>query len=92
VIIDGSTINILDTTATDKLKSMITTLENWDIELYITGLKGPIRDVIDKSGLREFLGKDHYFRDPHEAVTEILKIMDKEDQKSRLEDYKNVAG
>jgi len=92
VIIDGSSINSLDTTATDQLKSMITTLRNWNIELYITGLKGPVRDVINKSGLRDFLGKDHYYREPHEAVTEILKIMDQHDQKSRLEDYKEVTG
>lgn len=92
VVIDGSTINNLDTTATDKLKSMITTLKNWDIELYITGLKGPVRDVIDKSGLREFLGEDHYFRDPHEAISHILEIMDKENQESRLQDYKDVTG
>lgn len=90
VIIDGSSINTLDTTAVEQLKSMITTLKNWDIELYITGLKGPVRDVINKSGLREFLGGDHYFREPHEAVTHILERMDQEDQKSRLDDYKEV--
>ena len=92
VIIDGSTINSLDTTATDQLKSMITTLRNWDIELYITGLKGPVRDVIDKSGLREFLGDDHYYREPHEAVKKILEIIDQENQTSRLDEYKNVTG
>ncbi len=92
VIIDGSSINTLDTTAAEQLKSMITTLKNWDIELYITGLKGPVRDVINKSGLRDFLGEDHYYREPHEAVTEILKIMDEEDQQSRLDNYKEVTG
>ncbi len=92
VIIDGSSINTLDTTAADQLKSMITTLRNWDIELYITGLKGPVRDVIERSGLREFLGPDHYFREPHEAVAQILEILDNEDNKSRLEDYKRVSG
>jgi SulP family sulfate permease len=92
VVIDGSTINNLDTTATDKIKSMATTLKNWDIELYITGLKGPVRDVIDKSGLREFLGEDHYFRDPHEAVSQILEIMDEENEETRLQDYKDVIG
>ncbi|HKK45841.1 MAG TPA: sulfate permease [Balneolaceae bacterium] len=91
VIIDGSTINTLDTTATDQLKSMITTLRNWDIELYITGLKGPVRDVIDKSGLREFLGDDHYYREPHEAVKKILELMDQKNHTSRLEEYKNVT-
>lgn len=87
VIIDGSTINTLDTTAIDQLKSMATTLKNWDIELFITGLKGPVRDVISKSGMRDFLGEDHFFREPHEAVQHILKIMDHEDETSRLDTY-----
>ena len=91
VIIDGSSINTLDTTATDQLTSMITTLRNWDIELYITGLKGPVRDVVEKSGLREFLGEDHYYREPHEAVKRILEIMDQKNHTSRLEEYKNVT-
>lgn len=88
VIIDGSTINTLDTTAIEQLKSMITTLKNWDIELFITGLKGPVRDVISKSGMRDFLGEDHFFREPHEAVQHVLRIMDREDDTSRLITYK----
>lgn len=92
VVIDGSTINTLDTTATEKLKSMITTLRNWDIELYIAGLKGPVRDVIDNSGLRDYLGDDHYFREPHEAVIKILESMDERDKTSRLEQYRKVIG
>jgi SulP family sulfate permease len=88
VIIDGSTINTLDTTALDQIKSMTSTLQNWDIELYITGLKGPIRDVIDKSGMRNYLGENHFFREPHEAVRHVLEIMDKEDNTSRLDVYK----
>jgi len=94
VVIDGSTINTLDTTALDKIKSMVGTLKNWDIELYITGLKGPVRDVVSKSGLREFLGDDHFYRDPHEAVSHILEHIDeeKEEDSSRLSDYKDVTG
>jgi SulP family sulfate permease len=92
VIIDGSTINTLDTTAIDQIKTMVGTLKNWDIELYIAGLKGPIRDIIDKSGLRDFMGDDHFYRDPHEAVSHILELIDKEDESSRLSDYKDVTG
>lgn len=88
VVIDGSTINTLDTTAIEQLKSMATTLKNWNIELYITGLKGPVRDTISKSGMRDFLGSDHFFREPHEAIQHILKIMDEEDDTSRLDVYK----
>ncbi|WP_138431989.1 SulP family inorganic anion transporter [Fodinibius saliphilus] len=92
VVIDGSTINSLDTTAIEQIKTMAGTLQNWDIELYIAGLKGPVRDIINKAGLKEYLGEDHYFRDPHEAVSHILKLMDKEDEKSRLADYKDITG
>ena len=88
VIIDGSTINTLDTTAIDQIKSMVTTLENWNIELYITGLKGPIRDMMRKSGMRNFLGPDHFFREPHEAIKHILGIMDRENETARLNKYK----
>ncbi len=92
VIIDGSTINTLDTTAIEQIKTMVGTLKNWDIELYITGLKGPIRDVVDKSGLREFVGENHFYRDPHEAVSYILELIDEEDKSSRLSNYKDVIG
>ncbi|HET6528929.1 MAG TPA: STAS domain-containing protein, partial [Balneolaceae bacterium] len=91
VIIDGSSINSLDTTATDQLKSMVGILKNWNIELYLTGLKGPVRDVIDKSGLRSFMGEDHFYREPHEAVVHVLKIMDRKDETSRLDVYRDVS-
>lgn len=91
VVIDGSSINSLDTTAIEQLKSMITTLGNWDIELYVTGLKGPVRDIISKSGLRDFLGDDHFFREPHEAITHLIKKMDYEDDTSRINVYRDVA-
>lgn len=91
VIIDGSSINMLDTTAIDSLKSIIKTLRGWDMELYISGLKGPVRDVIEKSGLKEFLGPDHYCEDPHEAVERILEKMDNRDGGSRSRKYYEIS-
>lgn len=90
VIINGSSINMLDTTATDALKSIFKTLQGWDMELYITGLKGPVRDVIRKSGMKEFLGPDHYCENPHEAVRKILKRMDSNDNGTRFKDYDQI--
>ncbi len=90
VVIDGSSINMLDTTAIDSLKSIIKTLKNWEMQLYITGLKGPVRDVIQKSGLKEFLGPDHYCENTHEAVGMILKKMDEIDEGSRFVKYDRI--
>lgn len=91
VIIDGSSINMLDTTATDSLKSIIMTLKKWDMEFYLAGLKGPVRDVIEKSGLKEYLGANHYWQNPHEAVEHILDLMDDEDDGSRAEEYDEIS-
>lgn len=91
VVIDGSSINMLDTTAIDSLKSIIKTLQGWDMELYMSGLKGPVRDVIEKSGLKEFLGPDHYCQDPHEAVERILEKMDNDDGGNRSKKYYEIS-
>lgn len=87
VIIDGSSINVLDTTAIDSLISVIKTLRNWDMDLYLTGLKGPVRDIADKSGLKKYLGDNHFCRTPHQAVKNILEKLDDEDEGNRLEEY-----
>lgn len=91
VIIDGSSINMLDTTATDSLKSIIKTLRSWDMELFISGLKGPVRDVIAKSGMKDFLGPDHYCEDTHEAVERVLEKMDSRDGGNRSRKYYELS-
>jgi len=88
VIIDGSAINDLDTTALDALRSVIETLKEWDIELHISALKGPVRDVMKKAGIYELLGEERMFRSPHQAVINILSRWEKEtERKECLDSY-----
>ncbi|MGM0442107.1 MAG: SulP family inorganic anion transporter [Elusimicrobiota bacterium] len=89
VIVDGSAINDLDTTALDAIEMIRNTLEKWDVEFYITGLKGPVRDVLKRAGLYEKMGKKEYiFRTPHRAVLHILDKWDQKNKESdRLGDY-----
>ena len=91
VIIDGSSINIMDTTAIDSIVSIIKILHKWDMELYLAGLKGPVRDIVARSGLDEYLGKDHFCRTPHEAVKKILSIMDEKDDGDRSGEYDDLS-
>ncbi len=72
VVIDGMSINDLDTTAVDALKSVLESLEDMDIDIYMTGLKGPVRDVMYRSGLADLVGVDHFYMSPHRAVMHIL--------------------
>lgn len=87
VIVDGSSINDLDSTAVDALFSIIDELDERDIELHFTGLIGPVRDLMRRSDLRERLGKDHFHMNPHRAVMHVLRQWDKQDGGSRLARY-----
>lgn len=91
VIIDGSSINHLDTTAIDSLISVIKTLRKWNMDLHLSGLKGPVRDIVERSGFKEYLGRDHFHRTPHMAVKHVLEMLDKKDDGSRANDYKEIS-
>ncbi len=88
VVLDGITINDLDTTAVSALDEIAGILEDEGIELHFTALIGPVRDVVLRSGLYGRLGRDHFHRSPHQAVKYILARLDEEDAGGRLEDYK----
>ena len=87
VVVDGSSINDLDTTAIEALVSVIESLEEMDIDLHLTGLIGPVREVVRRSGLHTLLGEDRFHLDPHEAVVTILEDWDARDGERRVDDY-----
>lgn len=89
VVIDGTSINDLDTTAIEALGTVIESLKESDIELHFTGLIGPVREVVRRSGLHTRLGEDHFHMDPHDAVVSIMGTWDEDGEEStnRLETY-----
>ncbi|WP_456427280.1 SulP family inorganic anion transporter [Rhodocaloribacter sp.] len=72
VIIDSSSVNDLDMTALAVLRNVAETLKERGIELYFGGVKGPVLDVFQRSGLYDRLGADHFFLSPHRAVRYVL--------------------
>lgn len=87
VIIDGISINYLDSTAVEAVEEVVGTLREWGIGIHFTGLTGPVRDVVERSGLGDLLGEDHFHISPHYAVIDILDRWDDEDDGRRLERY-----
>ena len=71
VVIDTSSVNDLDTTAVQALFTVIEILEQRNIELYFTGIHGSVHGVMQRSGLVDRLGKDHFFLSPYRAVNHI---------------------
>ena len=87
VLIDGASINDLDTTAIEALNRIVDELEQQGIALYFSGLIGPVRDLMRRSGLYDRLGPDRFGDTLHDAVTQILAARDEEDDGERLGSY-----
>jgi SulP family sulfate permease len=87
VVVDGTSINDLDTTAIEALTTMITTLKEEGVELHLTGLIGPVREIIRRSPVHEQLGENYFHMEPHDAVVQVLDRWDSRDDGDRLDRY-----
>jgi SulP family sulfate permease len=92
VIVDGSSINDLDTTAIEALITIAERLEEDGIELHMTGLIGPVRETVRRSPLHAVLGEERFHLNPHQAVASILDRLDTEADTDRLEQYLETTG
>lgn len=71
VILNAEAINYMDSSAVHMFGDILDQLKREDIELYITGAIGPIRDILYKTGLAQRIGEDHLFVRTFEAVDYI---------------------
>lgn len=69
VVLDTSAINQLDSTAETALQEILTDYRNRGVDLYIAHLKGPVEDVMIRSGLYEAIGQDNI------CITTDLAVM-----------------
>jgi SulP family sulfate permease len=56
VVLDASAINNLDSSGEGALRDISEAYEARGVAFYLTGVKGPVRDVLEISGLSEVLG------------------------------------
>ena len=68
IIIDGESLNALDSSAIYALEEIHNDLTSQGIELTFAGLKGPVRDAMTKSKLMKKIRYDHCFMSIQEAV------------------------
>lgn len=69
LIVDASAINQIDSTALHALHDMHGDLKKQDVKMYFAGVKGPVRDKFQRSGLFDFIGRNHFFTDLKQAVS-----------------------
>jgi SulP family sulfate permease len=57
LVLDASGINDIDATGTEMLGELMTDLEDMGVDLHLTDVKGPVRDVLRRAGIWDRLGE-----------------------------------
>ena len=68
IVVDMYPVNQIDSTATHTLQKIVDTCRRNGVRLYLAGVKGPVKDVLDAAGLSQELGADRFFLEVHDAV------------------------
>ncbi|MEO0339051.1 MAG: solute carrier family 26 protein [Bacteroidota bacterium] len=68
VIINADSINNLDSSAVHALEDIVEQLRSNQLQVFFTGVKGPVRDIMAKSHLTEKIGERNFFMSVQEAV------------------------
>lgn len=72
--LDAKSIHNIDSSGLNALKEIHQLLKKQEIDLYICGAIGPVRDLLDKSGFLEELGEEKHFIYLHDALEYRTKI------------------
>ncbi|MGB3801745.1 MAG: sulfate permease [Lewinella sp.] len=68
IILDGHTVNDLDTTGLHALEQLYDGLHQRQLHFYLTGMIGPVRDILYRSGLMERMGVESHFLSIQDAI------------------------
>jgi SulP family sulfate permease len=87
VIIDGESMNSLDSSAVYALNEMLDFFTAKRVEVVFTGLKGPVRDIINKSGLIDKIGFDRCFMSIQEAIDCYENVCKNENKANKFQKF-----
>jgi len=88
LIIDGESFNNLDSSAVFALNEIYIYFKDKGVQIAFTGLKGPVRDKMVKSGLMDKIGEEFFFMSIQEAVNFYETGFNKESEYTK---YTNQA-
>ena len=71
LILDAKGIGSIDAQALSTLDEILDELRDVDIQLWLAGVRGPVRDALKASGFTQRLGSDHVVERVCEAVDQI---------------------
>ena len=91
LIIDGESINNIDSTAIHALEEIVDDFKERGVDVCFTGIKGPVRDVMMRSGFTKKIHPDHFFMSIQEAIDHYFDDPGDADSDQELSDYVNQA-
>ena len=68
LIIDGESINNIDSTGIHTLEEIVTDFNSRGIAVFFTGIKGPVRDKLNSSGFSKKVKEEYFFISIQEAI------------------------
>lgn len=68
IVIDGESINSIDSTGIHMLNEEIDLYKQLGYDLVLTGIKGPVRDSLEKGGIIKEIGYDRCYMSIQEAI------------------------
>lgn len=68
LVLDASSINQLDSSADTALHELLRDYRDRNIQIYLANVKGPVMDVMQRSGFAEKLGLTHFFTTVYNAM------------------------
>lgn len=72
IIIDANGINDVDSSAIHALKELIKEYQQRNVDWYFAAVKGPVRDMFDKTGIYDLVGRDHFYEDIHQLNKDLV--------------------
>ncbi|MDX1701121.1 MAG: SulP family inorganic anion transporter, partial [Melioribacteraceae bacterium] len=87
LIIDGESINNVDSTAIHALEEIQEDFYSRGIDVYYTGIKGPVRDKMIRSGFMNKVKEDHFFMSVQEAVDAFNSMKIKGEKSEKFKKY-----
>jgi SulP family sulfate permease len=85
LIIDGESINNIDSTAIHMLEEVALDFNSRGIKVFFTGIKGPVRDIMFKSGFMKKINTNNFFM----SIQEAVDFYEEQKENNGLEKYIN---
>ncbi len=87
IIIDGESMNNLDSSGVHALLDVIDMYESKGVQIAFSGMKGPVRDAMQKGGVMDKISFDHCFMSIQEAVDCYESMCNDEPTKKKYQKY-----